>query len=113
MNRQGVPFGNALADNARFIRERLDIYANFRPSVVLALPQPVQAAPPANNPVIGGVYSRKTKRLDTVNHPGSLLGMIPNVWHHLPPNPVSDPLLSSAQVLLGICLKVSSKTLSS
>jgi hypothetical protein len=74
-SRNGTPLGNGSADNARFVQERLAVYANFRPSVVLTLPESepqVASAPPAST--IVGVYSRDTKALVTVGSPGSLIG---------------------------------------
>ena len=82
--RSGVPYGNSQADNARFIKERLHIYANFRQSIVpIQKPPPPnpQSAPPApRNPVIASVYRPGTSRFDSVPHPGSLIGAAGNMF---------------------------------
>lgn len=87
-SRQGVQFGDAQADNARFISERLHIYANFRQSV-LAIQEPTQPqpqaqltlpVPQASSQTTAAVYSRATERLETVSHPGSLIGAAGNMF---------------------------------
>jgi hypothetical protein len=84
LTRQGIPLGSEKADNARFIRERLHIYANFRPSVALSIPEQPQSPlatlpPPSSNSGVG-VYSRITKQLATVPYPGSLIGAAGNMF---------------------------------
>ena len=80
MLKQGIPLGTESENNARFIRERLQIYAKFRPSVLSVERQPVPqlAAPPPSTST--AVYPRNTQRLDTVPYPGSLIGAAGNMF---------------------------------
>ena len=81
--RNGVQYGNVKADNARFIRERLYTYANFRQSVpeVLKVTEPEpQLALPTPQGVSASVYPKNTVRLETVPYPGTLVGAAGNMF---------------------------------
>jgi len=89
-SRQGIPYGTASADNARFIRERLNIYANFRQSVpsVDSGPLPQLAAPAINPNTATAVYPRTTQKLQTVPYPGSLIGAAGNMFEIVAKKPI-------------------------
>lgn len=79
--RNGIQYGNVQADNARFIRERLETYAKFRQSVPFNPPAEPQLSPPTpQGSVTASVYPKNTGRLDTVAHPGSLIGAAGNMF---------------------------------
>jgi hypothetical protein len=78
---QGIPYGTAQEDNARYIRERLHILANFRPTVVATEPSTsAQLAAPPTTRFVAVVYPRGTNELETVERPGPLIGAAGNMF---------------------------------
>lgn len=78
----GIPLGSWKEDNARFIRERLSLYANFRTALVQS------RAPPHLTSSMPGIQagtseqsmSSGTRFLETVSAPGTLIGASGNMF---------------------------------